>query len=101
MMASGLSFCDTLMKASSCFSFFGKVDGTTDSEPSSSSRTIIGLPRLSSFLVAHSFGNESMNVEPPVTWSLRCSSLIFFVSLTTIVSTFNLLSTLIILGASI
>ena len=77
MIASGLSFIEALMKASSCFSFFGKLAGAIKSEPSSSSRTTIELPRLSSFLVAHSLGRESMKVEPPVTWSLRCSSLIF------------------------
>ena len=72
------------MNASSCFSFFGKLEGAIDNEPSSSSRTIIELPRLSSFLVAQSLGRDKINVEPPVTWSLRCSSLIFSGSLVTI-----------------
>jgi hypothetical protein len=81
MMASGFSFWPTRMKASSCFSFFGKLAGITQSEPSSSSRTIILLPRWSPFFSAHSFGRDKMKVEPPVIWSLRCSSFIFSASL--------------------
>ena len=83
-MASGLSFTDAFMNASSCFSFFGKLEGVIDSDPSSSSRTSIELPFFSSFRMAQSLGSESINVDPPVTCSLRCSSFIFSISLVTL-----------------
>jgi hypothetical protein len=76
MMASGLSFMFVFMYASSFF-FFSVFVGDIESVSSSSSCTILELPRFTPFLVTQFFGSDIINVDLPVTCIFFVPHLIF------------------------